>query len=48
MSSRRLRVNMRQEAVAIEDLARAREVQLSYLPDPLLEAEGFELFGHNR
>jgi hypothetical protein len=48
MSSRRLPVNMRQEVVAVEDLARAREVQLSYLPDPLLEAERFELFGHNR
>jgi serine phosphatase RsbU (regulator of sigma subunit) len=48
MSSRRLPVNVRQEAAAADDLARAREVQLSYLPPPSLETERFELFGHNR
>ncbi len=48
MSSRRLPVNVRQESAAAQDLARAREVQLSYLPNPHLETERFELFGHNR
>lgn len=48
MSSRRLPVNVRQDAAVADDLARAREVQLSYLPRPSLETERFELFGHNR
>jgi serine phosphatase RsbU (regulator of sigma subunit) len=48
MSSRRLPVNVRQEMVAADDLSRAREVQLSYLPNPHVSAERFELFGHNR
>ena len=48
MSSRRLPVNVRQEAAAADDLGRAREVQLSYLPSPHVETERFELFGHNR
>ena len=48
MSSRRLPINMRQEVAAAEDLARAREVQLAYLPNPYLETERVELFGHNR
>lgn len=48
MSSRRLPVNVRQEAATAHALARAREVQLSYLPDPYLETERAELLGHNR
>jgi serine phosphatase RsbU (regulator of sigma subunit) len=48
MSSRRLPVNVRQDTAAADDLARAREVQLSYLPNPYLATERFELFGHNR
>jgi sigma-B regulation protein RsbU (phosphoserine phosphatase) len=48
MSSRRLPMNVRQDAAAADDLARAREVQLSYLPNPSHESEHVELFGHNR
>ena len=48
MSSRRLPVNVRQEAAAADDVARAREVQRAYLPNPSLDTERFELFGHNR
>jgi hypothetical protein len=48
MSSRRLPVNVEREMATTGDLARAREVQLSYLPQATLSTKYFQIFGHNR
>ena len=47
MSSNRLPVNQRQEALVATDIERAREVQMAYLPSEHPETERYEIFGYN-
>lgn len=48
MSSSRLPVNVRNSALTMTDLERAREVQLSYLPSEHPVTERYEIYGYNQ
>ncbi len=48
MSSSRLPVNQRQGLLAVSDLERAREVQMSYLPSEHPVTERYEIYGYNQ
>lgn len=48
MSSSRLPVNQRRDAATVSDLARAREVQMSYLPAEHPSTDRYEIYGYNQ
>jgi serine phosphatase RsbU (regulator of sigma subunit) len=48
LSSNRLPMNQRHEALAASDLQRAREVQLAYLPANYPATEKYEIYGYNQ
>jgi sigma-B regulation protein RsbU (phosphoserine phosphatase) len=48
LSSMRLPMNQRRRVLAVRDLEKAREIQLSYLPVEYPTADRYEIFGYNQ
>jgi len=47
LSSNRLPLHKRSDAIAVSDLERAREIQMSYLPSEHPVTDRYEIFGYN-